>query len=71
MNKEYLRFTLFFILTLTTGIVTNVYQVISHKIPLYTIVFSVIGVIIFIVTLIILKVLIDNIEKNLRELKNG
>jgi len=67
--REYLRFSLLVLLALLTGIVTNFYQIVSNDKPLYTIVFSIIGLVIFFVILLIIKRLLFEIDDNLRKLR--
>ena len=54
--REYLRFSLLVLLALVTGVVTNIYQVITHSKPLYSIVFSFIGLPIFIFYYLLLDI---------------
>ncbi len=68
--REYLRFAFLVLLALLSGIITNFYQVVSHSKPLYTIVFSVIGFVLFGIILLIIKRLLFEIDDTLKEL-NG
>jgi F0F1-type ATP synthase assembly protein I len=68
--REYLRFSFLVLLALLSGIITNFYQVVSHSKPLYTIVFSVIGFVLFGIILLIIKRLLFEIDDTLKEL-NG
>ena len=67
--REYLRFSFLVLLALLSGIITNFYQVVSHSKPLYTIIFSVIGFILFGIILLIIKRLLFEIDDNLRKLR--
>ena len=69
--REYLRFSFLVLLGLLTGIITNIYQVLSHKVDFYMVIFGTIGFIILNVLLIIIKYLNERIEYYLKELKNG
>ena len=66
--REYLRFSFLVLLALLSGIITNFYQVVSHSKPLYTIIFSVIGFILFGIILLIIKRLLFEIDDTLKEL---
>jgi F0F1-type ATP synthase assembly protein I len=66
--REYLRFAFLVLLALLSGIITNFYQVVSHSKPLYTIIFSVIGFILFGIILLIIKRLLFEIDDTLKEL---
>jgi len=67
--REYLRTAFLFVLAILTGIVTNVYQVISHTKPLYSLIFSVIGFVFFAVLLLIIRMIILSIIDKTNQLK--
>jgi len=67
--REYLRFSLLVLLALTTAVVTNVYQVITHSKPLYSIVFSFIGFPLFILLFFIIRYLVLSIIEKTNKLK--
>ena len=66
--REYLRFSFLVLLALLSGIITNFYQVVSHSKPLYTIIFSIIGFVLFGIILLIIKKLLFEIDDTLKEL---
>ena len=68
--REYLRISFLFLLAIITGIVTNFYQVISHSKPLYTLLFSVFGLPLLIVNLLIIKRFLNSIADKLNKLKD-
>jgi len=65
--REYLRFAFLVLLALVIGVVTNVYQVITNSKPLYSIVFTIFVLILFIIRKISFSI-IDKTNE-LKELK--
>ena len=68
--KEYVRGLIIFDIALLSGITTNLYQIFVKSKPFYSIVFSFIGLVLFIMSLAIFYFLHIRIENLIKELGN-
>ena len=68
--KEYIRGLIIFDIALISGIATNLYQVFLKIKPFYAIYFSLIGMIVFYLSLVIFYRLHIKIEELLKELED-
>jgi len=66
--KEYLKILMFLIITIMSGIVINLFNVFIKKMPFYSLLFSLFGIIILLVLLVLLKKLHLYIEDLIEEL---
>ena len=67
--KEYVRGLIIFDIALLSGMTTNLYQIFVKTKPFYSIIFSFIGLIIFMISLMIFYKLHLKIEDLIKELK--
>ncbi len=67
--KEYIRGLIIFDIALLSGMTTNLYQVFVKTKPFYSIIFSFIGLIIFMLSLLMFYKLHLKIEDLIKELK--
>ena len=68
--KEYIRGIILFNIALLSGITTNLYQVFVKSKPFYSIIFSFVGLVLFIISLITFYFLHIRIENLIKELEN-
>ncbi len=69
LYREYLKFLLFLIFAISSGVVWNLFNIFIKKQPFYSIVFSVIGVLILFILLYLLKKFHIYLEDLTEELK--
>ena len=67
--KEYIRGLIIFDIAVLSGITTNLYQIFVKTKPFYSIIFSFVGLIIFILSLFLFHKLHLKIEDLIKELK--
>ena len=67
-KEEYKNLFLLFLATIT-GTFTTIYQVLTHKVELYILIYSVLGLIVSIFISLLMKKLKTNIDKTIRELE--
>ena len=68
--KEYIRGIILFDIALLSGITTNLYQVFVKTKPFYSIVFSFVGLVLFVISLVVFYFLHIRIENLIKELEN-
>ena len=68
--KEYIRGIILFDIALLSGITTNLYQIFVKSKPFYSIIFSFVGLVLFIISLAIFYFLHIRIENLIKELEN-
>ena len=69
LYREYIRFLLFVIFAMSSGIVWNLFNVFIKKQPFYSIIFSFIGVFVLMFLLILMKRFHIYMEDLIKELK--